>query len=94
MEVDEQGGLGGQGTSAIVSERSGGAPAVGDGGSTAGNGERERERERERETWASSGKERELHGLVFIEGGRGEERLLGSSRPSMEGGNGEEKRKH
>jgi hypothetical protein len=49
MEVDEQGGLGGQGTSAIVSERSGGAPAVGDGGSTAGNGERERERERERD---------------------------------------------
>jgi hypothetical protein len=50
----------------------------------AGNGAREREREREREieweTWASSGKERELHGSVFIEGGRGEEETAGEWR--------------
>jgi hypothetical protein len=63
---------------------------VGGGGSTAGNGARERERESVRDL----GKERELHGSVFIEGGRVEEWSLGSSRPSMEGGNEEEKRKH
>jgi hypothetical protein len=42
MEVVEQGGLGGQGTGAIIGERSGRAPTVGGGGSTAGNGARER----------------------------------------------------
>jgi hypothetical protein len=58
MEVDGFGDLGGQGTSAIFGERSGGAPAVGGGDSTVGNGARERERERERLGRARSVRER------------------------------------
>jgi hypothetical protein len=45
MEVDGFGDLGRQGTGEIFGERSGGAPAVGGGDSTAGNGARERARD-------------------------------------------------